>query len=749
MSPGRRSRNAARLRLLLRQLPRPRSTGAIKNAYRLGLLVSAAILVEFAFPVQSAPDLPVLEEGMVASEDVIAPINFGVEKSQAELTRERNEVANAVLPVFDFRPDNADSVVAAANAFFVSLDSALTGVGGPDEAQGTVASVLEGYRMPVVENASLLATAPVRQRIRAELVRQLRNLSAGVANASDLGSAGTAAVMVRGDGEDRVIPRDSINTMQQFLQGAGGRAAARLTGPEHSLFQFLLIRFSSSSRPTLTLNAQATEAARDQARQAVSPLKYEVLEGERIVGAHERVGSEGIERLNALRAELASRDGGRTWGFQLGGLVYDLLLLLVLGLVLRHFRPQIYSSNRSMTLIWVVVLAVAGAAALTWRSGASTNLIPIAFAALLVATLYDGLLALVTVFVLVALTAARPPLIAMTVLFPMMMGGAAAALSGRVVQRRAHTLVSAGIIAGAYVLSAVSLALINRLGLDWVLAASFWGSVNGISCAVLAAGVLPLAESFTRLTTEQTLLELADLNRPLLRRLSLEAPGTYAHSINVANLAEAAAREVGANSLLVRVGTYYHDIGKVRKPQYFVENQPRGRNPHDKLKPATSAGIVREHVKDGLELAEEARLPEVVKAFIREHHGTQRIGFFWEKAKQLEPEGDLDSNDFRYPGPKPQSKETAILLMADSVESAARVLQDASERGIEELVGRIVDFKMSEKQLDEAPLTLRQIGLIKQQFVKVLSGMYHSRIDYPQQNNERQEAKEPVARGTS
>ncbi len=748
MSLARKSRSAARLRLLMRQLPRPRSTGAIKDVYRLGLLISAAVLVEFAFPVQSAPNLPVLEEGMVASEDFIAPISFEVEKSPADLTRERNDAANTVAPVFDLRPDNADSVIAAMNAFFASLDSAVTVAGAAAAPGRAVGAVLESYRMPVVEGAPLLATPQVRQRIQAELVRQLRNLRAGVANASDLGSAGTAAVKVRRDGEDRVVPRDSVTTMQQFLQSAGASAAARLNGPEHSLFQFLLIRFSSGSRPTLTLNSQATEAARDQARQAVSIVKYEVLQGERIVAAHERVGPDAIERLSALGAELAGRDGGRTWGFQLGGLAYDLLLLLVLGLVLRHFRPEIYASNRSMTLIWVIVLAVAGAAALTWRSGASTNLIPIAFAALLVATLYDGLLALVTVFVLVALTAARPPLIAMTVLFPMMMGGAAAALSGRVVQRRAHTLTSAAIIALAYALSAVSLALINRLGFDWVLAASFWGSINGISCAVLAAGVLPLAESFTRLTTEQTLLELADLNRPLLRRLSLEAPGTYAHSINVANLAEAAAREVGANSLLVRVGTYYHDIGKVRKPQYFVENQPRGRNPHDKLKPATSASIVREHVKDGLELAVEARLPEVVLAFIREHHGTQRIGFFWEKAKQLEPEADLDPNEFRYPGPKPSSKETAILLMADSVESAARVLQDASEKGIEELVERIVEFKMSEKQLDEAPLTLREIGLIKQQFVKVLSGMYHSRLDYPLQNHEPQEAKEPVARGT-
>jgi len=187
--------------------------------------------------------------------------------------------------------------------------------------------------------------------------------------------------------------------------------------------------------------------------------------------------------------------------------------------------------------------------------------------------------------------------------------------------------------------------------------------------------------------------------------------------------------------LLVRVGVYYHDIGKVKKPQFFVENQPRGRNPHDKLKPMTSASIVREHVKEGLDLADEGRLPDVVKAFIPEHHGTQQIGFFLDKAKELEPDGEFDPVDYRYPGPKPQSKETAIVLLADSVESAARVLQDPTTESIKALVDRIVDFKMSENQLDDAPLTLREITKVKEQFVKVLSGMYHSRLDYPLQNN--------------
>ena len=258
-----------------------------------------------------------------------------------------------------------------------------------------------------------------------------------------------------------------------------------------------------------------------------------------------------------------------------------------------------------------------------------------------------------------------------------------------------------------------------------------WGAANGVSSALIAMGFLPLFEAATKITTDQTLLELADLNRPLLKRLSLEAPGTYAHSISVANLAEAAARAVDANALLVRVGAYYHDVGKIATPQYFVENQARGRNPHELIDPRKSAALVRAHVLEGIRFAEQAKLPQVIRAFIPEHHGTQTIGFFYDQARQANPEADLDPADFAYPGPKPQSKETAILMLADSVESAAKVLQEPTLERIRALVDRIVDSKISHHQLDEAPLTLHDIARIKEQFTAVLNGMYHHRIDYP------------------
>jgi cyclic-di-AMP phosphodiesterase PgpH len=258
-----------------------------------------------------------------------------------------------------------------------------------------------------------------------------------------------------------------------------------------------------------------------------------------------------------------------------------------------------------------------------------------------------------------------------------------------------------------------------------------WGAANGVASALIAMGFLPLFETWTRITTDQTLLELADLNRPLLKRLSLEASGTYAHSINVANLAEAAARAIDANALLVRVGAYYHDVGKIVMPQYFIENQVRGRNPHEHIDPRKSAQIVRAHVMEGIKLAEQAKLPEAVRMFIPEHHGTQSIGFFYDQAREANPEAELDPADFAYRGPRPQSRETAILMLADSVESASKVLQEPTPDRIRALVDRIVDAKITQGQLDDAPLTMSDIAGIKEQFTSVLSGMYHHRIDYP------------------
>ncbi|HUH13150.1 MAG TPA: HDIG domain-containing protein, partial [Longimicrobiales bacterium] len=395
------------------------------------------------------------------------------------------------------------------------------------------------------------------------------------------------------------------------------------------------------------------------------------------------------------------------------------------------FRPAAYGNIRHVLLLALLMVALAAAAAVVARTSLAVELIPIAFPALVIAALWDGRMALNFALVMAVLLAGQAPLVGVTALLTMALGGAAAALSVRVVRRRAQTWGFGALIALAYLAAAITMGLMRAHSFTEVFTSAGWGTANAVISAILAMGFLPLFEAFTRITTDQTLLELSDLNRPLLKRLALEAPGTYAHSINVANLAEAAARGIGANALLTRVGVYYHDVGKVVKPQYFVENQPHGRNPHDKLKPSTSATVVRGHVLEGLRLADEAKLPDPVKAFIAEHHGTQTISFFYEKAQEADPEAELNPRDFSYPGPRPQSKETAILMIADASESAARVLPDPTPDRIRDLVNRLVDARIAQGQLDEAPLTLRELSRIKDELVSVLSGVYHHRIDYP------------------
>jgi putative nucleotidyltransferase with HDIG domain len=315
-------------------------------------------------------------------------------------------------------------------------------------------------------------------------------------------------------------------------------------------------------------------------------------------------------------------------------------------------------------------------------------------------------------------------------LFLNLIGGTAAAFTMRIVRHRNQTHYAMFAIAGAYLVAAMAIGLTLDLPMIDIVHSAGWGALNAVASVSIAMILLPGAEQFAGVDTDFTLLEWSDLNRPLLRRLSLEAPGTYAHTIAIANLAESASNAIGANGLLARVGALYHDIGKLKKPQYFAENQSRGRNPHDKLKPTTSAAIIRNHVLEGLELAEEHKLPRSVVPFIREHHGTGPITYFLEKAKERDG-APANTAEFAYPGPSPRSIETAIVMLADGVEAAARVLNDPTPQKIREVVDRIVRQRLDQGQLREAPITLAQLETAKEQFTRVLSGMYHSRIDYP------------------
>ncbi|MBI2562692.1 MAG: HDIG domain-containing protein [candidate division NC10 bacterium] len=259
------------------------------------------------------------------------------------------------------------------------------------------------------------------------------------------------------------------------------------------------------------------------------------------------------------------------------------------------------------------------------------------------------------------------------------------------------------------------------------------GLVNGAVVAVLATGLLPLLEHSFGRTTDFTLLELSNLNEPMLRHLVLVAPGTYHHSIMVGTLAEAAAEAVGANALLCRVGAYYHDIGKTRHPAYFIENQSDAMNRHDKLAPSLSRAILMAHVKEGVEMARAYGLPEVLVDLIPQHHGTRLVSYFYQRARER-TDPDLHAvkeEDYRYPGPRPQTREAAILMLADAVEAAARTLSDPTSARIQGAVQKIITGIFVDGQLDECDLTLRDLHLIANNFVRILTGIFHHRVDYP------------------
>jgi len=259
------------------------------------------------------------------------------------------------------------------------------------------------------------------------------------------------------------------------------------------------------------------------------------------------------------------------------------------------------------------------------------------------------------------------------------------------------------------------------------------GVLNGIFVAILANGLLPYLENIFDLTSSVKLLELSNPSHPLLKRLLVEAPGTYHHSIIVGNLAENAADKIGADSLLTRVGAYFHDIGKLKRPYFFSDNQFGGENPHSKTSPNLSSLIIKSHVKDGLELADKYSLPKAVKDIIQQHQGTGLISFFYKQAIEKSKHGNINESDFRYDGPKPQTKEAALIMLADTVEAAVRSknFNKNNHNRIELFVKELIREKLNDGQLDESSLTLHELDVIADSFVQILTGIYHKRIEYP------------------
>ncbi|MBX3029815.1 MAG: HDIG domain-containing protein [Chloroflexi bacterium] len=430
----------------------------------------------------------------------------------------------------------------------------------------------------------------------------------------------------------------------------------------------------------------------------------------------------------------------------LGWLVLSTLLVAtLLGWVWR-FRPLLWHRNSALLLLGLVLLLGAFAFRVTADRSVLPFIAPFAAAALLLAVLLDAGVALVVVAILSVLAGAVTGQVQLASYI--MLGG----MAGLIVVRRGERLTT--YVQSAVAIGVVNLAVVTAFAILGDRDLAGWLQLAGasiaaaIGSAVLAAGSFAVLGSLFGITTSYQLMELANPSQPLLRRLLLEAPGTYHHSLMVGNLAERAAEAVGVDPLVVRVAAYYHDIGKLADPTAFIENQTTGQaNPHDQLSPEESARILAAHVGNGIDIAYRYKLPKPVISFIPQHHGTGRMSYFYEKAREeaVAESGaapgsaaaeaaaaTVDERRFRHRGPKPQSREAAILMLADSVEAAVRSLSSQDEASIRTMVGRIISERLEDGQFDECDLTLRDLDRIREAFVAQLLGMYHRRIEYPQ-----------------
>ena len=700
-------------------------TRAAYHAVRWAPVVVVALLAFWAFPLPTHLAAPLLRVGNTATETVSAPFYFVVPKSDGERALEGEVRASAARPVYRFDAGAYDSVMIQLDTLFARMD----------EPRCSVRARCARRPRPRVrltaQEAAYLLDEDRRHAVRRALSDFLAGmLSRGVADVATLRSETSRWLSFRRGDAERLVPRDSILSFADLMAESEARhPGVTDDAGERSLRQVVAALY----RPTVVYDPGLTAFRREQLREGVDSVKYAVQAGERIVTRGQPVTQEARDKLAGLQRELRRRGEDTVMARTVaGGALYNAIILTAFWLVIFLYRRETYDQLREMVFFgalfsFVVLLSGTLTHFFPWRP----ELIPIPFAAILVSMLYDGRTAVFAAMTLAILLGGQWALRESNTVFFGVVGGIAAALGMRFVRSRKHLYFTIAIVAAAYTLAALTMGLVSGWTPEVIITTAITGSMVALSSASFALLTVPLAESATRVTTDLTLLELSDLRRPLLQRLAVEAPGTWAHSLAMANLCEAACHAIGGNGLLARVGCYYHDIGKLKAPKFFVENQQPGANPHDLLSPEESARIIRDHVAYGVELAAQAGLPKVVRAFIPEHHGTSEINYFLHRARRRSPAVDIDIRDFRYPGPRPQSVETAVAMLADSSEAAVRVLEDRKPESVRRAIEHLISQKLTAGQLEEAPITLRDLDRVKDVFCRSMAGMYHHRIGYP------------------
>ena len=659
-----------------------------------------------------APEQYDLTVGDVAPKTITASKDI---TDEITTERRRQAAADAVSPVYYKDDTIAESVLEDIDAVFSEL-RAVRELG--EQIRASWLKPDDGFAEEDYAQASGMLT---RLTLSSYQLRTLMNTSEDdfeTLGQSLLSATRTALVSTITEGQIS----DAINNIQQIV--------AYNTRTD-LWYNIAIPTLRECLRPNMLIDQEATEENRVKAREAVEPTVYK--QDQNIVVKGDRVSAEQIAVLESLG--LLRGNSFDLWLY-VGSAVILALMLAAVYLFTIMFAPEMLSMGYSALVLMIAGLLTIALSLLMGRY-VSVSAMPVTLAAMLIinlmgvkpALVINGAMALLITFLTVKGTGLMTSQM-LSVLLMTSVGGTAAVFLLRRNATRVFVLVS-GLIVGvvnAGVVACISLLTSNDL--TSLLSSCFYAVLGSFVAGILCVGLQPMLESAFNLVTPGKLIELSNPNQPLLRRLMIETPGTYHHSMVVANLAEAAAEAVGANALLARVGAYYHDIGKLVRPMYFKENQ-LGENPHDKTDPRVSTAILTEHTRDGVELARKHHLPEPIIDMIRQHHGDTPVMYFYAKAVKQLGEENVDLADFRYDGPKPQTSEAAILMLSDTVEAAVRSIQEPTQAKISAMIRKLVRGKMEDGQLDECTLTFRDIDSICTAFETVLQGVFHERIEYP------------------
>lgn len=666
--------------------------------YKGFLFIAATFLILYLFPKAGQFKYDFQKGKPWQYENLYAPFSFTIKKDAVSLASEKEQIVNNAVPYFNM---DMAVVTGVTKEFYRLLDEAY---------QNSL------FRVPKLSIQSKGA-AIIDQIYKHGIVNELYSYDPD------------KLVYLKSSNEIDEVTFHQIVSFDNIESIVKAATSLETISPSIDLLEKIL---TIVIKPNVSLNTKLTQTAIDDEVNAMNPNKGIIEKSGRIIAKGELVDTDAYQILDSLKAEYQSQVWTKSnylWLLVGYGLLVMLVLLMLL-LFLKKYRPEIYKNNTKVTFIFFNVLLMVLLTTIVVKMDAKyVYVVPLCILPLILKAFFDPRLGLFVHVLTVLLLGFIVPN-SFEYLFLQIIAGIVTILTVSELYKRANLFISVAQITFIYIIGYFAFVLIqegNIYEFEWVIFGYF------VLCGLATLFAHPLIyfyEKLFGLVSDVSLLELSDTNSKLLKELSNKAPGTFHHSLNVANLAEAAAQEIGANSMLVRVGALYHDIGKMASPTFFIENQLSGINAHDELDPKESASIIINHVIDGIEIARKYNLPDRIIDFIRTHHGTSMVYYFYKK--ELETQGQANKEDFKYPGPIPFSKETAILMMADSVEAASKSLKEPTSTKIDVFVEKIIDAQMEQGQFLNADVTFKDIELIKKVLKKKLNNMFHLRVEYPE-----------------